>query len=69
MASALDEIGRRMSSGRWPSTFGRADAAVIAGLGYLAIRHGRALIEQRAGLLGWLESHAARPSVVQTAPP
>jgi glutathione S-transferase len=66
--SALTEIDRRSREGLWPEGFGLGDAAVIAGLGYFALRHGRAVIEDHPEALRRAAVYADRPSVADSAP-
>jgi glutathione S-transferase len=65
---ALTELERRSREGRWPADFGLGDAAVISGLGYFALRHGRALLEDHPELLRRVALHDARASVASTVP-
>jgi len=65
---ALGELGQRAREGHWPDTFGLGDAAVICGLGYFALRHGSALLEEHPEVLRRAGRHAERPSVATTVP-
>jgi glutathione S-transferase len=65
---AAAEVERRLSDGRWPEAFGVGPAAVVAGLGYYELRHGRGLLERHGALAAWVSLQSARPSVAGTIP-
>ncbi len=65
---AATEIERRLADGRWPAAFGVGQAAVVSGLGYFEIRHGRALLDRHPALAAWAAKQAERPSVASTTP-
>jgi glutathione S-transferase len=65
---AATEIERRLGDGRWPAAFGVGQAAIVSGLGYFEIRHGRAFLERHPALAAWAAKQAERPSVASTAP-
>ena len=66
---ALDAAQARLGTDEGPSAFGVGDAAVISAVGYFVLRHGDAMIRERARLAAWLEAQHARPSVASTVPP
>ncbi|APR85623.1 Glutathione S-transferase family protein [Minicystis rosea] len=65
---ALADLERRAREGAWPATFGLGDASVVSALGYLEVRHGRALIEEHPETEKRALAHAARKSVAETKP-
>jgi glutathione S-transferase len=64
----LTHLAARRASGDWPPGFGIADAAAIATLGYLELRHGWGWRDRHPALAAWHDSLAERPSVAATVP-
>lgn len=64
----LGHLAARQASGDWPPGFTVADAALIAALGYLGLRHGPGWRDRHPALAAWFDGHAARPSVAATVP-
>jgi glutathione S-transferase len=65
---ALAEATRRIARGAVPSTFGTGHAALIAGIGYLVLRHGAGLVDEHPELAAWLRESSERASVASTTP-
>ncbi|MFT3775694.1 MAG: glutathione S-transferase family protein [Minicystis sp.] len=65
---AMTELSRRSQEGRWPAAFGLGDAAVLSGLGYHEIRHGKALLAEFPEVEKRIVGYAERASVVATRP-